>query len=137
MIEYNVLELLPHRDAMLLLDQVFLDGEVAVGKKRFRGDEWFFQGHYPGNPIVPGVILCEVLGQSACALFKDQLQGKLPYFTGLDKVKFKNPVLPGDELTTRVECVRSMANVYFIKAEGYVGDTLCVSGQLSFAVVAG
>ena len=135
MIEYNVLDLLPHRDDMLLLDQVFLDGDVAIGKKKFRGDEWFFRGHYPNNPIVPGVILCEVLGQSACALFKDQLDGRLPYFTGLDKVKFRHPVLPGDEIETRVECIRSMGNVYFIKADGFVGDTLCVTGQLSFAVV--
>lgn len=137
MIELNVLELLPHRDAMLVVDKVFLDGEVAVGKKYFTGQEWFFQGHYPGNPIVPGVILCEIMGQSACGLFQDQLAGKLPYFTGMDKVKFHHPVVPGDEITTRVELHRQMGNIYFIKAEGYVGETKCVSAQLSFAIVDG
>lgn len=135
MIELNVLELLPHRDAMLVVDKVYLDGETAIGKKYFTGEEWFFQGHYPNNPIVPGVILCEILGQSACGLFQDQLEGKLPYFTGLDKIKFYHPVRPGDEITTRVELYRQMGNIYFLKAEGHVGETKVVSGQLSFAIV--
>lgn len=131
----NLEELLPHRDAMLLLDEVFLDGAIAIGRKHFRGDEWFYQGHYPDNPITPGVILCEVLGQSACALFQDRLEGKLPYFTGLDKIKFHHPVLPGDTLETRVELYRQVGSFFVIKAEGWVGDVKCVSGQLSFAIV--
>lgn len=135
MIELSVLDLLPHREAMLLVDRVYLDGQMAVGQKKFTGEEWFFKGHYPGDPIVPGVILCEVLGQSACGLFQEQLDGKLPYFTGLDKVKFHHPVRPGDEITTRVEFYRRMGNIYFLKAEGHVADTKVVSGQLSFAIV--
>lgn len=135
MIELNLLNLLPHRDAMLVLDKVFLDGDMAIGKKKFTGEEWFFRGHYPDNPIVPGVILCEIMGQSACGLFQDQLEGRLPYFTGLDKVKFHHPVVPGDEITTRVELVRQMGQIYFLKAEGYVEEIKCVSGQLSFAIV--
>ena len=65
--------ILPHRDAMLLLDEVAREEDTAVGKLRIRGDEWFLQGHFPGNPVVPGVILCEILAQSSCILLKDEM----------------------------------------------------------------
>ena len=95
-------KILPHRDNMLLVDEAELRDGVAYGKKTIRPDEWFLQGHFPGNPVVPGVILCEILGQSTCVLLSGEQEGATPYFTGLDNVRFKNSVRPGDVLET--EC---------------------------------
>lgn len=68
----EIMEILPHRDAMLLLDEVENKDGTAIGRYTVRGDEFFLQGHFPGNPIVPGVILCEILAQSACVLMQDK-----------------------------------------------------------------
>ena len=91
----EIKKILPHRDHMLLIDEAELREGKAYGKKTIRGDEFFLQGHFPGNPVVPGVILCEILGQSACVLLSGEAEGITPFFTGLDKVRFKNPVHPG------------------------------------------
>ena len=75
----EIMQILPHRNSMLLLDDVTEMNGEAVGHYHVRGDEFFLDGHFPGNPIVPGVILCEILAQSACILLKDQMtEGKLP-----------------------------------------------------------
>ena len=69
---------------------------------RIKGDEFFLDGHFPGNPIVPGVILCEILAQSACCLIdREKSEGKISVYAGLDKVRFKSPVFPGDEFRTK------------------------------------
>ena len=70
---------LPHREPMLLVDDVTMEGDTAIAHYHVRGDEYFLQGHFPGNPIVPGVILCEIMGQSMCILVRDELAaGRLP-----------------------------------------------------------
>lgn len=92
----EIKQLLPHREPMLLLDEVELNEDgAAVGKYTVRGDEFFLQGHFPGNPIVPGVIQCEMIAQTAVVLIPDS-KGSTPLYTGLNNVKFKNPLLPGD-----------------------------------------
>lgn len=132
----EIKSILPHRDNMLLVDEVVQEGEEAIGTYHVRGDEWFLQGHFPGNPVVPGVILCEMLAQSACILLRDQMtEGRLPMYTGLDKVKFKVPVRPGDTFTTKCHIKRHMGAFYFAEGSGYVGDTLCVKADFSFAIV--
>lgn len=132
----EIKKILPHRDNMLLVDEVVQDGEEAVGTYHVRGDEFFLQGHFPGNPVVPGVILCEILAQSACILLRGEMtDGKLPMYTGLDKVKFKAPVRPGDTFTTKCHIKRHMGPFYFAEGSGYVGDTLCVKAEFSFAIV--
>ena len=83
---------------MLLVDDVTLEGDTAVGHLHIKGDEYFLQGHFPGNPVVPGVILCEIMGQCCCSLIMDELPGRTPFYAGLDKIRFKNPVRPGDTI---------------------------------------
>ena len=131
----EIMEILPHREDMLLLDEASLDGADAVGTYRVRGDEFFLQGHFPGNPIVPGVILCEILAQSACVLMKDaMLDGKLPVYTGLNNVKFRSPVRPGDTIETRCRIKRAKHPFYFAEGTVCVEGRLCVSAEFSFAI---
>lgn len=128
--------ILPHREDMLLLDEAHLDGEVACGRYHVRGDEFFLRGHFPGNPIVPGVILCEILAQSACVLLSEAMtDGKLPVYTGLDKVRFRAPVRPGDTLETRCSIKRAKPPFYFAEGSASVNGKVCVSAEFSFAVI--
>lgn len=127
---------LPHREPMLLIDRVERSGEnTAVGEYTVRGDEWFLQGHFPGNPIVPGVVLCEMMAQACCILLGEAVRGKTPFFTGIDKARFKNPVRPGD--TLKIECTleRVREPFYFAQAKGSVNGKLSVSAQFSFALI--
>ena len=131
----EIMEILPHREDMLLLDEASLDGADAVGHYHVRGDEVFLRGHFPGNPIVPGVILCEILAQSACVLMKDaMLDGKLPVYTGLNNVKFRSPVRPGDTIETRCRIKRAKHPFYFAEGTVTVEGRLCVSAEFSFAI---
>lgn len=128
--------ILPHRDAMLLVDEAELRDGVAYGKKIINGDEWFLQGHFPAKPVVPGVILCEILAQSAGVCLADTMgKGKLPLFAGIDKAKFKRPVVPGDVFETKCEIKRVMEPFYFAEGVGSVNGTECVRAAFSFALI--
>ena len=128
--------LIPHREPMLLLDEILLDEDgSAHGFYHVRGDEWFLKGHFPGNPVVPGVIQCEMMAQTCCVLLGDSIRGCTPYFTGLDKVRIRNPVLPGDTLELICYLTKVKAPFYFSSGKGYVDGKLCVSGDFSFALV--
>lgn len=129
------MKILPHRDDMLLLDDAeYVNGE-AVGHYTVRGDEFFLRGHFPDNPIVPGVILCEILAQSACVLMKDNItEEKLPVYTGLNNVKFRSPVRPGDKIETRCKIKRAKHPFYFAEGTVVVDGKLCVSAEFSFAI---
>ena len=133
----ELMTLLPHRDGMLLLDQLDKEGEMAHGQYHVRGDEWFLQGHFPDAPVVPGVILCEIMAQACGLLIGDEIKGKTPVYTGLDKVRFRNSVRPGDEIRVTARIERRMGNFFFAAAEAHVGDKLCVQGKLSFALLEG
>jgi 3-hydroxyacyl-[acyl-carrier-protein] dehydratase len=134
----EIKQLLPHREPMLLVDEIEVDGEGAAhGVYRVRGDEFFLKGHFPGNPVVPGVILCEIMAQTCGLLVGDAIKGKTPMYTGLDKVRFRASVHPGDEIEITARIERKMANFYFTKAEARVDGVLCVEGNLSFALVEG
>jgi len=130
--------ILPHREPMLIIDEAVLQDGMSIGKYTVRGNEFFLQGHFPGNPVVPGVILCEMMAQSSCLLVEQDGASEenfTPYFTGLNKVKFRHKVLPGDTITFRCELINKKEPFYLIKGSGYVNETLCVSGEISFAVM--
>ncbi len=131
----EIKNILPHRDNMLLLDDAENIDGTAVAHYHVRGDEFFLKGHFPDNPIVPGVILCEILAQSACVLLGDVIaSGKTPVYTGLDKVRFKNPVRPGDTVETKCVIKRAKTPFYFAEGTASVDGKVCVSAEFSFAI---
>lgn len=130
-------KILPHREPMLLVDEAYLNEDgTATGYYNVRGDEYFLQGHFPGNPIVPGVIQCEIMAQSACVLFADKMVngGVIPVYTGLDKVRFRNMVKPGDRIRVDTKVIRSFHPMYVLHGELTVDGKKCMSGDFSFAI---
>jgi 3-hydroxyacyl-[acyl-carrier-protein] dehydratase len=132
--------IIPHRDPFLFLDEVLElePGVRVVARKQVRGDEWFFPGHFPGRPIMPGVVMVEALAQAGAvaALSLEENRGKLALFAGIDDVRFKRVVEPGDELTLTCELEAVRGPIGRGKAIAKVGDELAVRGTLTFATAA-
>lgn len=128
-------QILPHRAPMLLVDEAEINAEGnAVGRYTVRGDEFFLQGHFPGNPVVPGVILCEMMAQTCAVLLAGNSGGKTPLFTSLNNIRFKHVVKPGDTVEFHCTITKSRAPFFFAEGKGYVGGKLSVQGEFSFAL---
>ncbi len=131
----EIMQILPHRDDMLLIEDSENVNGTAIGHYHVRGDEFFLKGHFPGNPIVPGVILCEMMAQNACVLMLDKItEDCLPVYTGLNNVKFRSPVRPNDTIELKCEITRSKHPFYFGRGSASVGGKLCMSAEFSFAI---
>jgi 3-hydroxyacyl-[acyl-carrier-protein] dehydratase len=131
-------QILPHREPFLLIDEVLElePGSHVVARKTVREDEWYLAGHFPGRPIMPGVLMVEALAQTGAVavLSQEENRGKLALFAGIDDVRFKRIVSPGDELTLSCELETVRGPVGRGKARATVGDELAVRGTLTFAV---
>ena len=127
---------LPHREPMLLVDEAFVD-ENGVGHAKYtiKEDEFFCRGHFPGNPIVPGVIQCEIMAQSCAILVKDEIPGHLTLYAGLNNVRFKNTVRPGDVCEITSTLTGRKGPMFFCDAKLEVGGKLCCKGELTFALI--
>ena len=131
----EIKKILPHREPMLLLDDAEKREEEAVAHYTVKGDEFFLKGHVPDAPIVPGVILCEILAQSACVLLDGKIpRGSLPVYTGLNNARFRSPVRPGDTVEAKCRIKRAKPPFYFAEGTVSVGERLCVTAEFSFAV---
>ncbi len=131
--------IIPHRDPFLLVDRI-IDmeaGERAVGEKTVHPEEWYLSGHFPQRPVMPGVLIIEALAQTGAVvlLAEEKSDDYLPFFAGLDKVRFRHPVFPGDVI--RLEVTITQRRKTFGKGEGraYVGERLVAQAQLMFALV--
>ncbi len=131
----EIKKVLPHREPMLLVDEMHLEDDECVSRYEVKGDEFFLQGHFPSMPVVPGVILCEMMGQGAALLLSDRLTDDVvPMFVGMENVRFKHTVHPGDIVETRSKLLCVKANLSFIESKATVRGQLCCSAKLSVAL---
>lgn len=134
----EIMKILPHRPPMLLVDRITeIDPfKSATGIKNITMMEPQFRGHFPGHPIMPGVLILEAMAQvgGVAMLYPAENRGKIALFGGMEHVKFKHPVVPGDQLVTKAELVRVRGDFGLLHCDGYVGDKLVASADFKFAL---
>jgi 3-hydroxyacyl-[acyl-carrier-protein] dehydratase len=130
--------ILPHRDPFLLIDEVLelAPGQKVVASRSVNVDDWWFQGHFPDRPVMPGVLIVEAMAQTGAiaVLVEEENRGKIAFFAGIDDCRFKRVVEPGDVLTLTCEIDTMRGPIGRGKATAHVGDTLAARGTLTFAV---
>jgi 3-hydroxyacyl-[acyl-carrier-protein] dehydratase len=136
----EIMSLIPHRHPMLLIDRVedIQLGLSAVGVKNVSINEWYFQGHFPGKPILPGVLIVEAMAQTAAVLVMKSNgadDNKLVYFMSVEEAKFRKPVVPGDVLKLKVSKDKSRGNVWKFKGDAYVDDVLVAEASFAAMIV--
>ncbi|MCH5332518.1 MAG: 3-hydroxyacyl-ACP dehydratase FabZ [Agathobacter sp.] len=134
----EIMEILPHRQPFLLIDTVeeLEPGVRAVAKKNVTFNEPYFAGHFPGNPVMPGVLIIEALAQTGAVaiLSQPEWKGKTAYFAGISQAKFKQKVLPGDTLILETEIIKVKGPIGIGKAVARVDGRLACSAELTFAI---
>ena len=135
-------ELLPHREPMLLIDELYNIKKLfsATAVVNVRKDSFFVQGHFPDNPVMPGVLIVESFGQAAAALTahgldKSTYEDKLVFLMGVEKARFRNPVIPDCKLELKIEAIRSHGKVWKYKGEAFVGDKKMADAIWSATIV--
>jgi len=136
----EIQQIIPHRYPILMIDRVKLFGagdKKATGYKCVSGNEPFFQGHFPGQPIMPGVLIVEAMAQTSCVMFlsRPTLRNCLAYFMGIDKVKFRKTVIPGDMLELKVEVIRDSGRKGKVRGEAFVEGKLVAEAEFMFIIV--
>lgn len=130
--------ILPHREPFLLIDEVLElePGERVLARKTVRPDEWYLTGHFPGRPVMPGVLIVEAMAQTGAVavLSQEENRGRLALFAGIDGVRFKRIVEPGDELELECRLEKARGPIGRGKATARVGGELAARGTLTFAV---
>ncbi len=138
----QIKELLPHREPMLLIDELInikklKSGTAIVNVKK---DSFFVQGHFPGEPVMPGVLIVEAFGQAAAALTangidKSTYENKLVFLMTIEKARFRNPVIPNCKLELKIEAIRSHGRVWKYKGEAFVGEKKMADAQWAATIV--
>lgn len=135
----EIKEIIPQRDPFLMIDEVeeYIPGKSAIAYKNVREDEWYFKGHFPGNPIMPGVLITESLAQTGAVaiLSMEENKGKNAIFGGIDNLKFKKMVIPGDRLKLEVKIIKQKGPIGKGEAIATVDGKVAAKGELTFAVV--
>jgi 3-hydroxyacyl-[acyl-carrier-protein] dehydratase len=138
----EIIKLLPHRDPMLLIDSIkdIINLNSATGVVNVSKDSFFVQGHFPQSPVMPGVLIVEAFGQTAAALTAHGLdestyQNKLVFLMGVEKARFRNPVIPNCELLLKIQAIRSHGRVWKYKGQAFVKDKLMADAIWSATIV--
>mgnify|MGYP004462546969 FL=1 len=132
-------EIIPQRDPFLMIDEVeeYIPGESAIAYKYVNENEWYFKGHFPGNPIMPGVLITEALAQTGAVAILSMIEnrGKNALFGGIDKLRFKKMVVPGDKLKLEVKIIKRKGPIGIGEAVATVDGKIAAKGELTFALV--
>jgi len=137
----RIMELIPHRPPFLMVDKLVdvVLGESAIGIKNVSIDEWFFQGHFPRRPVMPGVLIVEAMAQTAAALVVETIGptafGKLVYFMSVNQARFRRPVVPGDTLKIHVTALRHRGNVWKFEGLAKVDGRLCAEATYAAMIM--
>lgn len=135
----EIKNIIPQREPFLMIDEVeeYVPGESAIAYKNVNEQEWYFKGHFPGNPIMPGVLIAESLAQTGAVaiLSMDENKGKNALFGGIDKMKFKRKVVPGDRLKLEVKIIKRKGPIGVGEAIAAIDEKIVAKGELTFALV--
>lgn len=135
----GIKNIIPQRDPFLMIDEVeeYVPGESAIAYKNVNEQEWYFKGHFPDNPIMPGVLIAESLAQTGAVaiLSMDENKGKNALFGGIDKMKFKRKVVPGDRLKLEVKIIKRKGPIGVGEAIATIDENIVAKGELTFALV--
>ncbi len=135
----EIKQIIPQREPFLMIDRVeeYVPGESCVAYKEVREDEYYFKGHFPGNPIMPGVLIAESLAQTGAVaiLSMEENKGRNALFGGIDKLRFKKQVVPGDTLKLEVRIIKKKGPIGIGEAIATVDGKVAVKGELTFAIV--